>query len=178
MSAQFTNHRNGLDFGFSSDPAALWISHYDKTRKTIYVYDELYETGLTNNVLADRIKSKIAQQLVTCDSAEPKSIAELQMYGVSAYSAAKGKDSVLFGIQWLQQQTIVVDTGCINVQGELRQYHWKEDAGGHQLPIPVGKNDHFIDAARYAYESDSGVNSGGPEQRIVSLSERIEISPY
>lgn len=152
--AQRTNHRNGLDFGYSSDPAALWVSHYDRARKTIYVYDELYETELTNNVLAERIKPKIGENGVTCDSAEPKSIAELKIYGVSAYPAVKGKDSVNFGIQWLQQQTIVIDTMCINAQNEFRQYHWKEDAGGNRLPIPVAKNDHLIDACRYALEGD------------------------
>jgi phage terminase large subunit len=154
MAAQFTNHRNGLDFGYSDDPAALWVSHYDQMHKIIYVYDELYETGLTNDVLAGRVKAKINDQMVTCDSAEPKSIAELRQYGVSAYPANKGKDSVLFGIQWLQQQQIVVDTGCINIQNELRQYHWKEDAGGNRLPIPVARNDHLIDAGRYALEGD------------------------
>ena len=163
MQAQFTNHRNGLDFGFSSDPAALWASHYDRKAKTIYVYDELYETGLTNDILALRVQDKISDQLVTCDSAEPKSIAELRKYHVMALAAKKGKDSVNFGIQWLQQQTIIVNTNCINVQNELRQYHWKEDAGGHQLPIPVDRNDHFIDAARYAHEGDTK-----PESRAAS----------
>ena len=164
--AQRTNHCNGLDFGFSSDPAALWVAHYDKAHKTIYLYDELYEKGLTNDVLAERIKSKIGiemipgsleprTQLVTCDSAEPKSIAELGQYGVSAVPAQKGKDSVAFGIQWLQQQTIIMDTKCINAQNEFRQYHWKEDAGGNALPIPVDRNDNLIDAARYAHERDA-----------------------
>jgi phage terminase large subunit len=152
--AQRTNPRNGLDFGYSSDPAALWVSHYDRTHKTIYLYDELYETGLTNDVLATRLKPKLGEQMVTCDSAEPKSIAELRQYGVSAYPATKGKDSVNFGIQWLQQQTIVVDTRCINAQNEFRQYHWKEDAGGNRLPIPIAKHDHLIDAGRYALEGD------------------------
>lgn len=153
--AQRTNHRNGLDFGYSSDPAALWVSHYDRQHRTIYVYDELYEVGLTNDILALRVQDKISDQLVVCDSAEPKSIAELRKYHVKALAAKKGKDSVLYGIQWLQQQTIVVDKGCINVQNELRQFHWKEDAGGHQLTIPVDRNDHFIDAARYAHELDT-----------------------
>ena len=174
--AQRTNHRNGLDFGYSSDPAALWVSHYDKAHKTIYVYDELYETGLTNDVLAERIKAKIGSQMVTCDSAEPKSIAELQMHGVSAWPAIKGKDSVLFGIQWLQQQTMVVDTKCINVQNELRQFHWKEDAGGHQLPIPVDRNNHFIDAGRYGYEGD--MIPPPEEDQVVELADRVQISAF
>ncbi|WP_460993994.1 terminase large subunit, partial [Staphylococcus aureus] len=105
---QFTNVRAGLDFGFSSDPAALPLSHYDSTRKTIYIYKELYETGLTNDILAERVK-EITDSRVTCDSAEPKSIQELNNNGVHAAGARKGKDSVNFGIDWLKQQTIVVD---------------------------------------------------------------------
>lgn len=154
--AQFTNPHNGLDFGFSSDPAAMPVTHYDKAHKTIYVYDELYERGLTNDLLADEIKKRIGRQYVTCDSAEPKSIAELQQYGVSAVPARKGKDSVVYGIQWLQQQTIVVDTSCVNVQNELRQYHWKEDKDGHAMRVPVDKYNHAIDGLRYAYEDEAG----------------------
>ena len=155
MSAQFTVHRHGLDFGYSSDPAAILVSHYDRMRKTIYVYKELYETGLTNDILAERIKDLIGTQHVVCDSAEPKSIAELQKHGVNAYGAKKGKDSVLHGIQWLQQQQIVVDVSCINMKNELMQYKWKEDKGGNALPIPLGVGDHLIDALRYAYETES-----------------------
>jgi phage terminase large subunit len=155
ISNEFTNRRNGLDFGFSSDPAALVISHFDRMRKVIYIYDELYETGLTNDVLAERIKEKIgAEDRVTCDSAEPKSIEELFGFGVNASAAKKGKDSVNFGIDWLKQQTIIIDTKCINAQNEFSVYHWKEDAGGNALRIPVDKNNHLIDATRYAYEDD------------------------
>src|SRR5258706_9588598 len=109
MHAQFTNHRDGGDFGFSVDPSALWISHYDDKHKRIYVYDELYERGLTNDKLAEAVKEKIGYwhvekdgtrictgtRPIVFDSAEPKSIAELQGYGVNASAAAKGKDSVL-----------------------------------------------------------------------------------
>ena len=155
MADQFTNMRAGLDFGFSSDPAAVGVSHYDKTRKTIYFYKELYETGLTNDVLAERVKDMIGSNRITCDSAEPKSIQELCNNGVSAIGAKKGKDSVNFGIDWLKQQTIVVDKTCINLQNELQQYHWKKDAGGNSLKIPVDKNNHLIDGGlRYAYEGD------------------------
>lgn len=155
MMDQFTNHRNGLDFGFASDPAALWVSHYDRNHKTIYLYDELYQTGLTNPELAIEIISKIQKQGVICDSAEPKSIVELQQNGVSARPARKGKDSVTFGIQWMQQQTIIMDPKCINSKNEVSTFHWKEDAGGNALPIPVEKNDHLIDAGRYAHEDDA-----------------------
>jgi phage terminase large subunit len=182
MREQFVNLRNGLDFGFADNPAALSRSHYDKNHKTIYIFDELYETGLQNDILADRIKEIIPiyrvdkdgkyvldkdgkkiidnTERIICDSAEPKSIAELRKYGVDAYSAHKGKDSIVHGIQWLQQQTIIIDSKCINAQNEFSTYKWKEDAGGAVvrsggLPVPLDRNNHFIDATRYGYEEDS-----------------------
>jgi phage terminase large subunit len=155
MVDQFTNRRAGLDFGFSSDPAAFGHSHYDKMRKTIYIFDELYETGLTNPQLAEQLKPRLNGDRLACDSAEPKSIQELCNNGINAYAVRKGKDSVTFGIQWLQQQTIIIDKKCINHQNEFSTYHWKEDAGGNALPIPVDKNNHLIDATRYAFEEDA-----------------------
>jgi phage terminase large subunit len=134
---------------------ALVVSHYDRARKTIYIFDELYETGLTNDVLAAELHPMIGKDTVTCDSAEPKSIAELSRFGIFARGARKGKDSVLFGIQWLQQQTIVVDTKCIDMRNELQQYKWKEDRGGNAMREPVDRNNHLIDALRYAYEEDA-----------------------
>lgn len=156
MRAQFTNHRNGLDFGFSSDPAAMPVTHYDKRNKTIFIYDELYERGLTNPALAGQMKAIIEKQYVTCDSSEPKSIQELRDNGVNALPAKKGKDSVNFGIQWLQQQTLVIDERCVNVQNELGQYHWKEDKDGNAMKVPVDKYNHAIDGLRYAYEDEAG----------------------
>lgn len=146
--------KNGLDFGYASDPAALSHTYYDKKRSTIYVLEELYETQLTNDALAERIKSMIDNQYVVCDSAEPKSIQELKNFGVSALAAKKGKDSVNFGIDWLQRQTVVVDIHCQNMKNELSQYKWKEDKDGNVLPIPIDKNCHLIDALRYAYEDE------------------------
>lgn len=153
--SQRTNRRNGLDFGFSSHPAAVGVSHYDRTRKRIYFYKELYETGLTNDILAERTKVMVGDDLVTCDSAEPKSVRELRNHGVNAVGAKKGPDSIRFGIDWLKQQVIIVDVSCINMQNELRQYHRKKDAGGNSLDEPVDKNNHLIDGGlRYAYEQD------------------------
>lgn len=155
MLDQFTNHRNGLDFGFSADPAAGWFAHYDRNNKRIYIYDELYQRGLTNNLLADELKAKIADGYIVCDSAEPKSIAELQQYGINAQGAKKGKDSILHGIQWLQQQEIIIDSKCVNTKNEISTYHWQEDANGNALRKPVEKNNHLIDAGRYAHEGDT-----------------------
>jgi phage terminase large subunit len=154
MHDQFTNRRNGLDFGFSSDPAALSRSHYDKMREIIYFFDEFYERGLTNPQLAGAIKPMVGTDMVTCDSAEPKSIQELIDNGIEARPAKKGKDSVNFGIQWLQQQTIIIDAQCINTKNEFMQYKWKEDKDGNAIRQPVEKNNHLIDASRYAYEDD------------------------
>jgi len=154
MQDQFTNRRNGLDFGFSSDPAALSRSHYDRMRKTIYLFDELYELGLTNDLLAQDLKRICGEDRIICDSAEPKSIKELQNYGVGATSAEKGKDSVIHGIQWLQQQTIIIDAKCVNTKNEFMQYHWKEDKNGVAIREPADKNNHIIDGTRYAYERD------------------------
>jgi len=154
MREQFTNHRYGLDFGFSADPAALWVAHYDRKNKRIYVYDELYQRGLTNDKLADEVRNKIGSDYVVCDSAEPKSIAELQGYGIGAMSARKGKDSVMQGIQWMQQQEIVIDKSCINTKNEISTYHWMEDQSGNALRKPADKNNHLIDAGRYAHEQD------------------------
>lgn len=154
MVNQFTNYRHGLDFGFSSDPAAMPVTHYDKNHKRIYIYNELYERGLTNDVLADEVLGLIGQEYVTCDSAEPKSIAELQQHGVRALAAGKGKDSVLHGIQWLQQQEIIIDSSCINTRNEFQQYQWKKDKDGNSLRQPTDKNNHLIDGLRYGYERD------------------------
>lgn len=154
MQDQFVNHINGLDFGFASSPAAMPVTHYDKKKKTIYIYDELYEHGLTNDLLADEIKTYIGGDPVVCDSAEPKSIAELRKYGVNARAAKKGKDSVNFGIQWLQQQSIIIDAKCVKTVSEFQQYQWKKDKDGNSIKAPVDKNNHIIDGLRYAYEDE------------------------
>lgn len=148
------NYKNGCDFGFSVDPATVVRTHYDKKRKTIYILDEFYQTGLTNDLFANEIKNIIGYEYITCDSSEPKSIQELKNHGISALGAKKGKDSVNYGIQWLQQQTIIIDPKCQNTKNEFSQYKWKEDARGNVLTVPVDKNNHCIDALRYAYEDE------------------------
>lgn len=156
MRDQFNNPKWGLDFGFSAHPAGISGSHYDKTRKTIYIFDELYETGLTNDLLATEAQRLCGNSLIIGDSAEPKSIVEMQNNGVNIIGAKKGKDSITFGIDWLKQQTIVVDKKCVNHIKELQQYQWKKDANGNAVtpPKPVDKNNHLLDALRYAYEDE------------------------
>lgn len=152
------NYKNGCDFGFSQDPAAIVRIHYDKKRKIIYVLDEIYMTDLTNDVLAEKIKNLIGYEYITCDSSEPKSIKEIKNLGIKAIGAKKGKDSVNHGIQFLQQHEIVVDISCQNMINELQQYRWKEDKDGNALPVPIDKNNHLIDALRYSLEDE--LNNG------------------
>lgn len=153
------NYKNGLDFGFASDPAALVRTHYDRKRKTIYILDELYQRGMTNDILAEEVKAMIGYEYVVCDSSEPKSIKELKNYGINAVGAKKGKDSVAHGIQWLQQQTIIIDVSCQNFKNEIQQYQWKE-IQGQAVPIPIDKNNHLIDALRYSYEEEYKESTG------------------
>lgn len=156
MRDQFTNRRNGLDFGFASHPAGISVSHYDEKKRTIYIFGELYETGLTNDLLSDEALRLCGNERIIGDSAEPKSITEMRQRGVSIIGAKKGKDSITFGIDWLKQQTIIVDKTCVNHIKELQQYQWKKDANGNTVspPKPIDRNNHLIDALRYAYEDD------------------------
>ena len=140
----------GADRAFARDALSRRQQAQPVQQVGSYSRDELYERGLTNDVLAIEVIKKVGKDYVIADSSEPKSIAELNRHGVNARGAKKGKDSVEHGIQWLQQQTIVVDTRCINLQNELRTYKWKEDAAGNPLNVPVDRFNHGIDGIRYA----------------------------
>ena len=85
----------------------------------------------------------------------------MQQHRVNIVGAKKGKDSITFGIDWLKQQEIIIDTKCINHQKEFQQYQWKKDANGNAVtpPKPVDKNNHLIDALRYAYEDEMDNNN-------------------
>ena len=100
---QFDRRRYGLDFGFAVDPLAFVSMHYDSKREILYIFDEIYQPKLTNRQATVKIKKKITETaLIRADSAEPKSIKELNELGLRAIAAKKGPDSVEFGIRWLQ----------------------------------------------------------------------------
>jgi phage terminase large subunit len=145
----------GLDFGFSSDPAAGVKVHYDRAKKIIYVLDELYEKGQTNSALAELLKPWVGSHYITCDSSEPKSIKELQNLGLKALGAKKGPDSVIHGIQWLQGHEIIVDVKCQRMKNELQLYQWRKDKDGASMRVPEDRNNHLIDALRYCLEHES-----------------------
>jgi len=148
----FDNFRHGLDFGYSNDPTAYNRMYYHKASKTLYITDEVNKRGITNDLIAEEIKPYCGQDIVTCDSAEPKSIDELRKYGINARGALKGRDSINFGIQWLQQQKIVIDLSCQKTKNNFEQYHWMENKDGEVMNVPADKDNDHIDDIRYAME--------------------------
>lgn len=147
---QFDKIFNGLDFGYSADPNALIRVHLDKTRKKIFVFDEWYQAGMSDDDLVSKCDSMIGRQYITCDSAEPKTIDYMAGCGINAVGAVKGADSINRGIRWLQGFEIIVDVKCQNFKNEIEQYHWQEDKHGNVMAKPVDANNHLIDALRYA----------------------------
>lgn len=140
----------GLDFGFT-DPNAFVCMLIDNTAKKIYVFDEWYKTGVTNKIIAQTIKDKgYGGQRIICDSAEPKSIAELQEEGINAEASRKGKDSVNHGIQLIQNYEIVVhDVNCPEFRSEILNYCWVKDKNGKPTDKPDHDFSHGMDAMRY-----------------------------
>ena len=158
----FDQFKNGLDFGFSSDPTAFNRCFYHKKRKTIYITEEFHERGLTNDRIAATLKPIVNKEQVVCDSSEPKSIQELNDNGINAVGAVKGKDSIGHGIQWLKQQNIIIDVKCQHTKNEFEQYQWKKNKAGETLNIPVDRNNHHIDNIRYQFEDEMT-----PPKRII-----------
>ena len=140
----------GLDFGFT-DPNAFVCMLIDNTAMKIYVFDEWYKTGVTNKIIAQAIKDKgYGGQRIICDSAEPKSIAELQEEGINAEASRKGKDSVNHGIQLIQNYEIVVhDVNCPEFRSEILNYCWLKDKNGKPTDKPDHDFSHGMDAMRY-----------------------------
>lgn len=147
---QFDNIYCGCDFGYSSDPNALVKLHLDRKRKKIYIFDEWYQAGMSDDELVRVGKKFFGSQLVGCDSAEPKTIDYLALNGINAYPVIKGADSINRGIRWLQGYEIIIDVKCQNFKNEIEQYHWQEDKYGNAMAKPVDANNHLLDSTRYA----------------------------
>lgn len=150
----FDNHYNGIDWGFGDDPTAFVRVHYDKTRKIIYILDEFTKRGQFIDDIAATLHKRIGNELVTCDSSEPRSVADLRRNGIKALAAKKGAGSIEHGIKWLQGHKIIVDVKCTEMIKELSTYKWKEDKDGNVIPKPVDKDNHLLDSLRYALESE------------------------
>lgn len=153
----FDNIRQGCDFGYAFDPAAWVRLHYDKTRRRIYIFDEIYGVKISNRELAQMIKDKGLPEIITIfDSAEPKSIDEISDYGVWSEGAIKGADSVAFGEKWLDDlDAIIIDpVRCPNTTREFETIDYATDRFGNPVSRLEDKNNHTIDAVRYALSRD------------------------
>ena len=144
----------GLDFGYTNDPSALFCGLVDKKNMKIYVFDEMYEKGLSNRAIYQNILNMgYAKEHITADSAEPKSIDELRNLGLYRVSAAnKGKDSINNGIQYIQDFEIIIHPRCVNFLTEISNYTWDKDKFGNKLNKPIDDFNHLLDAFRYAME--------------------------
>jgi len=141
----------GLDFGFT-DPNAFICVMVDNIAKIIYVFDEWYQTGATNQIIAQAIKDKgYGGQRIVCDAAEPKSIQELWECGIKSEASRKGRDSVTHGIQQIQNYKIVVHArNCPEFWKNVNNYCWQKDKFGKPIDKPEHEFSHGPDALRYA----------------------------
>ena len=147
----------GLDFGYTNDPTAFWAGMVDEKSKKIWVFDEMYERGMSNERIAERIAEMgYAKEVITADSAEPKSIDRLRTLGLRRVRAAqKGKDSILNGIDRIQDYELIVHPCCKNFIVEIYNYTWAKDKFGRTINKPIDDFNHLMDAMRYALESDT-----------------------
>lgn len=147
--------RCGLDFGYTNDPSASPIMFLDLENKKLYVWDELYKTGLSNKKIYEELSSMgYGKEKFTGDSAEPKSIDELKSLGLRIKGAKKGKDSINNGIQWIQDLEIIIHPRCVNFLTEISNYTWDKDKFGNKLNRPIDDFNHLMDAMRYGLEDD------------------------
>lgn len=163
---QIPRFRFGIDWGFATDPF-VWIAcGYDRKKHRLIIFDEIYEHGMSNKkAAAEIVKHHGMQKDIVCDSAEPKSIAEVRTYGLRVRGAKKGPDSVDYGIHWLQDldEIIIDDKRAPNAAREFYGYELDRDAKGNLKAEYPDHDNHTIDAVRYACEDDmskSGTHIG------------------
>ena len=152
------DHKNlktvcGLDFGYTNDPTAFVIGFLDLDKKQLFIWDEIYQKRMSNRKIAETITAMgYGKERITADSAEPKSIDELQTLHLHVQGARKGKDSVNNGIQWIQELEIIIHPRCVNFLTEISNYQWDKDKFGKTLNVPIDDFNHLMDAMRYALE--------------------------
>lgn len=151
----FDNIKCGIDFGFAADPFVYVVCFFHNNR--LFIFDEIYARGMTNRNAAEKICEKgFANKIIVCDSAEPKSINDLRGFGLRVRGARKGPDSIEYGIRFLQGlEKIVIDpVRCKNTAREFSEYELERDADGEFKSTYPDKNNHTIDAVRYALEDE------------------------
>lgn len=143
----------GLDYGYTNDPAAFLIGFLDLKKSKLYIYDEFYEKGMSNKKIYQRIyEMGYSKEKITADGAEPKSNDELCGLGLKVKGSKKGKDSIMNGIQWVQDLEIIIHPRCVNFITEISNYTWDKDRFGRKLNKPIDDFNHLMDAMRYALE--------------------------
>ena len=143
----------GLDFGYTNDPSAFFVGFVDLENKKLYVWDEFYQHGMSNRKIAEEVIAMgYKKEHITADCAEPKSIDELNTLGLRVKGAVKGKDSILNGIQWIQDLEIIIHPRCVNFLTEISNYTWDKDKFDKKLNKPIDDFNHLMDAMRYALE--------------------------
>ena len=142
----------GLDFGYTNDPTTL-IDIYKYNDKLV-IDERLYRTGMVNSDISNFDKNEPNKHIfVIADSAEPKSIEELKRGGMKVKGASKGRDSIIHGIQLLQQYDLLITYRSTNLIKELRNYTWDTDREGNNLNKPIDGYNHCLDALRYSCEA-------------------------
>jgi len=143
----------GIDFGYTNDPTTI-IEVY-KHNETRILNEVTYQTGLLNSDIAKILPSNIP---CYADSAEPKSIADIQRYGITIKGVTKGRDSINYGIDVMQRENYLVTSNSTNLIKELRSYCWDTDKTGKRLNKPIDNFNHAIDAVRYHEMETLGMN--------------------
>ena len=156
--SMFDRIKPGLDFGYASDPLAFVMCHYNKGKKRLYIFDQIYKVQLGNSKAVAEIKNKNPLNIkVRADSEEPRSIAAFRTMGLNIIGARKGPDSVEYGIKYLSEEIeeIIIDpVRCPDVKREFLGYEIEKDKEGNLKGEYPDKNNHTIDAVRYAIEDD------------------------
>ena len=148
----------GLDFGYTNDPAALFCGLIDQSSKTIWVFDEIYKRGMSNEAIAEEVtRAGYSKEKIKADCAEPKSIDRLYTLGISHIQRSrKGKDSINNGIDFIQDYHIIIHPKCVNFITEISNYTWDTDSKtGKKLNKPIDDFNPLMDAMRYALEDFS-----------------------
>ena len=148
----------GMDFGYSIDPTTL-IALYKWNNA--FIFDEvLYKTNMLNRDISIFLTQNNITQNIIADSAEPKSISELQRYGHSVFGVTKGRDSVVYGLNLINQNEIYITSRSLNLKRELQGYVWARDKEGNQIQKPSGEHPDCIDAMRYVFTDTQQTNRG------------------
>lgn len=148
----------GMDFGYVNDPSTLFCGLVDTVAREIYVFDEMYEKGMSNEDIKDKVfEMGYAKERIKADSAEPKSIAYLRKAGLTRIRAAKkGPDSIRAGISIIQDYKIIIHPRCVNFITEISNYTWDKDKFDNAINKPIDDFNHLMDAMRYAMEEFDG----------------------